>query len=186
MARIPLTHPRTPLIRAVEWYCRRAYGKVLDPVLASAHHRRVLWAGSRFEMAVARWNKLDPRLKDLAVLASAGAIGCAWCVDFGHWTSREHGVPQEKLRDLPDWRSSEVYTPLERDVLEYAEAMTATPPTVDDALVERLRRQLDDAQLVELTAILAVENMRSRTNSALGLTSQGFKDRCEVPRPAAM
>jgi hypothetical protein len=43
--------------------------------------------------------------------------------------------------------------------------------------------QLSDAQLVELTAIVAVENLRSRINSALGLTAQGFKDRCEMPSP---
>jgi hypothetical protein len=61
----------------------------------------------------------------------------------------------------------------------YAEAMTMTPPLVTDDLVARLRQHLDEAQLVELTAIIAVENMRSRMNSALGLTAQGFTDRCE-------
>ena len=65
--------------------------------------------------------------------------------------------------------------------MEYAEAMTATPPTVDDELVKRLRAHLDEAQLVELTAIICLENVRSRFNSAIGLTSQGFKDRCEIP-----
>jgi alkylhydroperoxidase family enzyme len=42
----------------------------------------------------------------------------------------------------------------------------------------RLRRDLDDAQLVELTMMIAVENQHSRFNSAFGLSSQGFKDRC--------
>jgi hypothetical protein len=51
-------------------------------------------------------------------------------------------------------------------------------------MVEGLRRRLDDAQLVELTMMAAVENTRSRFNSALGLTSQGFKDRCEIPAAA--
>jgi len=67
--------------------------------------------------------------------------------------------------------------------MEYAEAMTATPPRVTDAMVEALRRHLNEAQLVELTAIIAVENLRSRINSALGLTAQGFEDQ-RVP-PAA-
>jgi alkylhydroperoxidase family enzyme len=48
-------------------------------------------------------------------------------------------------------------------------------------MVADLRKDLTDAQLVELTAMISLENMRSRTNSALGLTSQGFKDHCEVP-----
>lgn len=68
--------------------------------------------------------------------------------------------------------------------MEYAEAMSVTPPEVGDELAQRLRTALGEAAFVELTTMVAVENMRSRTNSALGLTSQGFKDRCEVERPA--
>ena len=69
---------------------------------------------------------------------------------------------------------------LERLVIEYAEAMCDTPPTVDDELVKRLRAHLDEAQLVELTATVCVENYRSRFNSALGMVPQGFKERCET------
>ncbi|MET0840281.1 MAG: hypothetical protein ABWY19_15985 [Marmoricola sp.] len=58
--------------------------------------------------------------------------------------------------------------------------MTATPPTVTDEMVEGLRAELDDAALVELTEMISVENLRSRTNAALGLTSQGFKDHCDL------
>jgi alkylhydroperoxidase family enzyme len=58
--------------------------------------------------------------------------------------------------------------------MEYTEAMTATPPQVTDEQVERLRADLTDEQLVELTAWVSLENYRSRTNAALGLTSQGF------------
>ncbi|MBC2875624.1 MULTISPECIES: carboxymuconolactone decarboxylase family protein [Streptomyces] len=181
MARVPLNPPATPLTRLAARYCRRAYGKVLDPLLAMGHHRGVLLATSVFELAVGRWKRLDPGLKALAVMASAASIGCSWCMDFGYWENRQHGMAHEKLRDVPRWRDSDVYTPLERDVMEYAEAMTATPPTVDDALVERLRTHLDDAQLVELTQTISVENLRSRTNAALGLASQGFKDSCDIP-----
>lgn len=64
--------------------------------------------------------------------------------------------------------------------MEYAEAMTDTPPTVDDDLVKKLRAHLNEAQLVELTMVVCLENLRSRFNSAIGLTRQGFKDRCDV------
>ena len=181
MARISLDPPRTLLNRAVEWYSRRAYGKVLDPARAMAHNRRVLLSTLRFEQGVARWKRLDENLKALAVMASAAAIGCSWCMDFGYWENHRRGLDVRKLREVPRWRDSEVYTPLERDVMEYAEAMTATPPTVDDVLVARLREHLDDAALMELTAMVSLENMRSRTNASLGLTSQGFKDTCDVP-----
>ncbi len=66
-------------------------------------------------------------------------------------------------------------------MIAYAEACTATPPTVTDEMVAGLRSDLDDAQLVELTMMIAVENQRARFNTALGLASQGFADRCELP-----
>jgi AhpD family alkylhydroperoxidase len=185
VARISLTPPRTLFFRIVDWYSRRTYGKTLDPAVAMAHNPRVLWSDLRFEQSLAKWNRLDPGLKALAEMATSAAIGCSWCMDFGYWVSRERGVTAEKVHDVPMWRDSDAYTPLERDVLEYAEAMTATPPTVDDDLVARLREQLGEPALVELTAMVAVENLRSRINSALGLTSQGFKDSCEIPASRA-
>jgi AhpD family alkylhydroperoxidase len=184
MPRIPLDPPRTRLYRLAEWYARRTYGVVPDPLAAMAHHPRVLLTDVRFEASLARWDRLDRTLKSLAVMASAVSIGCSWCVDFGYWISTQEGVDAEKLRAVPRWRDSDVFTDLERRVMAYAEAVTATPLTVTDEMVAELRRDLDDAQLVELTMMVAVENVRSRFNSALGLTSQGFRDRCELPATA--
>lgn len=184
-ARISLDPPRSLLFRAVSWYSNRTYGKVADPLRASAHHTGVLWAYSRFELSVGRWKKLDPQLKALAVMASAATVGCSWCMDFGYWVNHSQGMDPRKLSEIPAWRDSDAYSPLERDVLAYAEAMTVTPPQVEDELVDRLRGSLGESALVELTTMIAVENMRSRSNSALGLTSQGFKDRCELRPPSA-
>jgi AhpD family alkylhydroperoxidase len=184
MARIPLDPPRTPLYRLVEWYARRSWGVVPDPLAAMGHNPRVLLTDARFETSLGRWKKLDPTLKALAEMASAVHIGCSWCVDFGYWVSANAGVDPRKLQDVPHWRDSDVYTDLERKVLAYAEAATATPLQVTDEMVADLRRELDDAELVELTMMVAVENVRSRFNAALGLTSQGFKDRCEIPAEA--
>jgi AhpD family alkylhydroperoxidase len=181
MTRIPLDPPRTPLYRLTEWYSRRRFGTVADPAAAMGHAPRVLASNAGFEMSVERWHALDPTLKDLAVMATAVTIGCSWCVDFGYWVSTGKGTDPAKLRDVPRWRDSDRYTDLERQVLAYAEAASATPPTVTDEMVAELRTRLDDAALVELTMMIAVENQRSRFNTALGLTSQGFRDRCEVP-----
>ncbi|PUB24516.1 hypothetical protein C8K30_109268 [Promicromonospora sp. AC04] len=82
--------------------------------------------------------------------------------------------------------SSERFTDLERDVLAFAEAETATPPTVDDALAACLTDALGAEAFTELVAIVAVENLRSRVNSAMGLSTQGFSDRCEVPFGGAL
>lgn len=185
MARIPLDPPRTLLYRLAEWYSRRRYGDVLAPGTAIAHHPRILLSYVRYERSLARWNRLDPQLKTLAVMATAGSVGCSWCLDFGYWESTRSGIDPEKLSRIARWRDSDVYTDLERRVLGYAEAMSADPVAVTDEMVAALRRDLDDAQLVELTMMVAVENSRSRFNSALGISSQGFRERCEVP-PAVL
>jgi alkylhydroperoxidase family enzyme len=182
MARISLDPPRTLSYRIASRFSRRRYGAVLDPVAAVAHNRQVGLAYGIFELQVERWRTLDRGLKDLAVMMAAATIGCSWCMDFGYWESvTRHDVPAEKIRAVPHWRDSGAFTEVERLVLEYAEAMTGTPPSVTDEMAERLRGHLSQAQLVELTAIVAVENLRSRMNAALGLTAQGFKDRCDIP-----
>jgi alkylhydroperoxidase family enzyme len=187
MARISLNPPRTLLYRMTEWYTRRRFGTNLDPLAAVGHNMQVARTYAVLELQVERWHSLDTGLKDLAVLAAAAQIGCAWCLDYGYWEATMlHHVPAEKIRAVPGWRDSDVFTELEQLVLEYAEAMTATPPVVSDHLTDALRRRLNDAQLTELTAIVAVENLRSRINSAFGLTSQGFRDRCAAaPAPPA-
>ena len=180
-ARVPLEHSGSTLARIMNFWTRRTYGQEMEPMLALLHNRRVMTSVARFEMGVAKWSRLDRDLKELASIAVASQIGCSWCVDFGYYVSRTNGMDAAKLEEVGNWRSSTVYTQLERAVLAYAEAMTATPPTVTDEMVETLRADLDDAQLVELTEMISVENLRSRTNSALGLTSQGFKDQCDLP-----
>ena len=181
MARIPLDPPRTLTTRLATWYSRRAYGTVLEPVAAIAHNRRVLLGYARHERSVSGWGRLDPTLKGLAVMSAAAAVGCSWCLDFGWWETTRSGLDPAKVRDVPHWRDSAVYTDLERRVLAYAEAASATPPAVTDEMVAGLRDHLTDGALVELTMMIAVENSRSRFNAALGLSSQGFRDRCEVP-----
>jgi alkylhydroperoxidase family enzyme len=182
MARIPLDTEHGLLARLAAWYSRRRFGTVLEPLAATAHHPGVLLVGVRLELGVSRrWRRLDPTLQCLAVMAAAARIGCSWCMDFGYWEFHHRGVDPARIEEVPGWRDSGVYTELERMVLEYAEAMTDTPLAVTDEMVARLRERLGDARLVELTALVSLENMRSRTNAALGLQSQGFKAACDLP-----
>lgn len=181
-ARVPLREGSGLFDRIIQWYSRRTYGDVLDNGLALMHNKPVLWSVLRFEQGVAKWKRLDPDLKMLAQLAAASRIGCSWCMDFGWYAAHSQGLDTSKLGEVARWRESGEFTELERRVLEYAEAMTATPPEVSDAMAAALRADLGDDGFVELTMMIAVENERSRFNSALGLTSQGFKDRCELAR----
>ncbi|MBB4929879.1 alkylhydroperoxidase family enzyme [Lipingzhangella halophila] len=182
MARISLDPPRTLLYRVAERYARRKYaGMVPDPGKAMAHNWRVLLTYLLQEAGTARWNRLDPTLKALAVTASAARINCSWCMDFGYWEHTHAGIDPAKLRAVPSWRTSDVFSPLERRVLEFSEAATADPVEVTDDMVDLLRAELGEPAMVELAAIVALENQRSRFNSSLGLTSQGFGDHCAVP-----
>ena len=132
----------------------------------------------------ARWDACDEDLKSYAHMAVAALIGCSWCLDYGYFEAHNAGLDEAKARQVPRWRESDVFTPLERDVLEYAEAMTNTPPTVTDELSVRLLDQLGPAAMVELTVCIAFANMSTRSNTALGITSQGFSDACEIPLAA--
>lgn len=186
MARISLSPPRTLRYRLVEWYSRRLYGDMLDPGKALAHNSRVLMADLRFERAVAKFSALDPVLKELAVMTAAAAIGCSWCMDFGYWEAHRLGLAPEKLRAVPAWRQQQgLFSELELAVMEYAEVLCQAQPAVPDELAGTLLGLLGEAAMVELTFMVGVENLRSRVNTALGLRSQGFSDRCQVPAVAS-
>jgi alkylhydroperoxidase family enzyme len=184
MARISLRPRRTLSLRLGEWYQRRTYGRVMEPALALGHHPKLLRGYFAFESRVAKWNELDRTLKYLGELAAVSTVGCSWCMDFGYWMSDKHGLPLEKVSKVPEWRQHrEAFSEVELLVMEYAEAMSATPPAVTDELAESLLSRLGEAAFVELTTVVALENLRSRLNMAMGLTSQGFSDECAVPAP---
>ena len=84
------------------------------------------------------------------------------------------GADEDKIREVPGWRESRRFSEMERVALEYAEAMTVTGQRVSDELFTRLRSFFDEAQIVELTAAVALENFRSKFNVPLGIESQGF------------
>jgi alkylhydroperoxidase family enzyme len=180
MPRISLQAPSTIVGRLAGWYSRRTYGAQLDPALAMAHNPRVLATNAVFELGVARWRTLDPRLRALAVMAAAHRIGCSWCTDFGYWIAVSEGVDEPDVREVPRWRESARFGDLDRAVLAYAETVSGEVGEVTDEQVAWLRARIGDAALVELTMMVAVENQRSRFNAALGLSSQGFADRCAV------
>jgi alkylhydroperoxidase family enzyme len=183
MAHVTLIDRPTGLVpRLAARYSRRRFGRAVEPMMAASHHAGVLVAMGALETAVDKgWKKLDPHLRWLAIQASAGEIGCSWCTDYGYYEGMNGGIDPQKVRDVPRFRHSDVYDDTERVVLEYAVAATASPVALPDELIERLHRHLSEPEIVELAAWVALENLRSRFNAGLGLTSQGFSDRCEVP-----
>ncbi len=126
--RIPEATMSGPYARLLQAYARRTWGQVPDNAYVALAPPQVMNAVLGFERKVARWDALDPHLASFAQMASAAVIGCSWCLDFGYFLAHDEGLDEAKVREVPRWRESDVFTPLERDVLEYAEAMSVTPP----------------------------------------------------------
>lgn len=177
--------PQTALWRFVRWYSRRLFGKVLEPARVMAHQPKVLKTYLDLERNAQKWKRVDPQLKHLGVMAAAACVGCPWCMDFSYWASQQRGLPLEKARQVPAWRDATCFDSTERLVLEFAEALTATPSDAPPELVARLREHFDGAQVIESTAAIALENFRSRMNRGLGINTQGFSDACELPLRSA-
>lgn len=148
------------------------------------HSPEVATAGLEFSAKVGEWGAADASLKSFAHMAVAAQVGCSWCLDAGYFQAQNENLDMAKASQVPRWRESEVFTPLERDVLEYAEAMTNTPPTVTDELSARLLDRLGPAAMIELTAFIAFSNLSTRSSVALGIKSQGFSAACEMPLAA--
>ncbi|AOR33549.1 carboxymuconolactone decarboxylase [Streptomyces fodineus] len=157
------------------------FGAVPEPLQVTWHNPAVAEAGQEMGARVNAWEVADESLKSFAHMAVAARVGCSWCLDINYFQAQNKNLDLTKASQVPRWRESEVFTPLERDVMEYAEAMTSTPPTVTDELSARLLDRLGPAALVELTASIAFANYATRNNTALGVTSQGFSDACEIP-----
>jgi AhpD family alkylhydroperoxidase len=162
-------------------FTRKLLGDVPEPAEVMWHNRPVLNSFTGLGRKAQKWDQLDPNLKSFAHMAVAALVGCSWCLDFGYFHAHNEGLDEAKAREVPRWRESPVFTPLERDVMEYAEAMSQTPPRVTDELSARLLGQLGPGAMVELTASVAFANMTTRSNTAMGIEAQGFSKACELP-----
>ena len=162
-------------------FTRKLLGDVPEPAEVMWHNRAVLATITGLGRKAQKWDELDPTLKSFAHMAVAAQVGCSWCLDFGYFHAHNEGLDEAKASEVPRWRESPVFNALERDVMEYAEAMTATPPRVTDELSERLLAQLGAPAMVELTAWVAFANLTTRSNTAMGIEAQGFSRACKLP-----
>ncbi len=168
--------------RAVFDRIEQHFGRPLTAVTVTAHNQAVLDAVLAFERAIARADRLGDRINHLVNLKVAALLGCPFCIDIGSHLARKAGLSSAALRDLPNYRESGEFTDAERAALEVAEAMTLGDGELDATLWLKLRDRFDDGQLVELFAVVAWENYRSRFNRAAGLQAAGF---CTVADRAA-
>ncbi|CPR10725.1 transposase [Mycobacterium bohemicum DSM 44277] len=157
--------------------------RMLEPLRLYAHIPRLLNAYGRLEQAESKLDVLSPRQRALAELKSATTVRCEYCIDLGSQIARQWGITDEELLALADYRNASCFSPADKLILDYATAVSRTPVEVPDRLFDALRAHFDTAQLVGLTHVITLGNLRARFNVALGIGSSGFcGDRvCALP-----
>jgi len=165
----------------------RARRNRLDLLRALARRPQLLLGTGVFELAMALSARVDTRLKILAELKVAALVSCEFCLDIGSELARDTGLSEAQLRELPRYRTSDVFDDDQRLVLELAEAMTLVPAVVDDELKGRLADRFTRSQVTELASVIALENQRARLNQGLGIRPSGFSDGqfCAIPEAHA-
>jgi AhpD family alkylhydroperoxidase len=169
--------------RKVEQIAERDTPRAIEPLEAYGRLPGLMIGYAMLESATAKANRADQRLKDLGALKAATLSHCEYCIDIASSIARKSGLSDAQLLALPDYKQSEQFSDLEKLVLDYAVGISRTPVEVPDELFESLRAHFDDRQIVELTHEIALENMRSRFNTALGIGSAGLTEGmvCAVP-----
>ncbi len=169
-------------IRPFFWKQKRKYGQVLKPGL--------LWGRSPWLFATVamlygaldrKSSPLSPVLRSLVTVRVSQINWCEFCVDINSNTLLTRAGAAEKVDELKDWQTSKIYSDAERLALEYTDAVTYSDQQVSGELMQRLKKTFSEDDIVELTGLIAFQNLSSKFNAALDVPAQGF---CQVPPPA--
>jgi len=185
-----MTEPRmvVPQKPRPAWYARlilalqrRKYGRELEPArLWSRLPRAFLMLTLLYRALDRAASPIDPGLRALVQVRVSQINWCAFCVDLNGAAALERLVAPEKLAALGDFERSRLYAERERAALAYAEGMTDPARGVDNALFARVRKHFTEQETLELTALIAFQNLSSKFNAALAVPAQGF---CSLPAP---
>ncbi len=166
-------------LRPFFWRQRRKYGAVLDSALLWARAPRLfLGVALLYGQFDRKSSPVEPALRSLITVRVSQINGCTFCVDLNSATLLQRGAAIDKLQALHNWPESALFDDRERSALDYAEAMTRSDRQVDDELFKRVRKHFAADAIVELSGLIAFQNMSSKFNTALGVPTQGF---CPVP-----
>lgn len=167
-------------IRLFFWKQKRTYGRVLDPGLLWGRSPLAFAAVALLYGALNRsGSPLNEVLRSLVTVRVSQINHCPFCVDINTKTLIDRGASMDKAAAVDNWRESPLFDAVERIALEYAEAVTYSDRSVDDSLFARVRQCFGDDGAVELSALIAFQNLSSKFNSALDVPPQGF---CRVQR----
>lgn len=166
-------------VRPFFWRQRRKYGQVLKPGLLWGRSPRLFATVALLYGALDRKRSpLSPVLRSLVTVRVSQINWCAFCVDINSNTLLQRAGAQDKVDALSRWQDADCYSLEERLALEYTDAVTRSDVQVTDALMQRLKAAFNEDDLVELTGLIAFQNMSSKFNAALDVPAQGF---CQVP-----
>jgi AhpD family alkylhydroperoxidase len=156
---------------------------MLQPLRMYAYVPKLLSAIGRLELAESKIDVLSPRHRALAELRSATVVKCEYCIDLGSQIARSWGLTDEELLAMSDYQNATCFSGVDKLILEYATAISRTPVEVSDELFDSLQTHFDNAQLVALTHIITLGNLRGRFNVALDIGSSGFSEGrvCALP-----
>ena len=167
------------ILRPFFWNQKRKYGAVLQPGLLWARVPKLFAAVAiLYGVLDRKGSPLSPVLRSLITVRVSQINWCRFCVDINSASLAERSGSMEKVENLERWKESELFDAKEKVVLEYAEAVTYSDRHVTDELMGRLKEFFDDDGVVELTGLIAFQNLSSKFNSALDVPSQGF---CKIP-----
>ena len=162
------------------WSQRRKYGAVLDPGLLWGRVPKLFATVALLYGTLDRKSSpLDPVLRSLVTVRVSQINWCDFCVDINSMTLAKRADSMDKVEQLADWQKRDIFSDKERLALEYAEAITYSDQQVTEELMQRLKLIFDDDIIVELTGLIAFQNLSSKFNSALDVPAQGFCARPE-------
>lgn len=166
-------------LRPFFWNQKRKYGSVLLPGLLWGRVPKLFAAVAVLYGVLDRKSSpLDPVLRSLVTVRVSQINWCAFCVDLNSLTLAKRTGSMEKVLALSSWHDSDLYNDLEKAALEFAEAITYSDRQVSGELMDRVKLHFNEDEIVELTGLIAFQNLSSKFNSALDVPAQGF---CSVP-----
>lgn len=169
-------------LRPLFWKQQLTYGKVLNSSLAWGRRPRLFIAVSRlYGTLVGARSLLSKELRTLLMVRVSQLNDCAFCVDVNSAALAKKTGSLDKVNALATWPRSNLFNERERTALEYAETMTVTGRKVTAEQIKALRGYFSENAVVEMTAVIAYQNMSSKFNAALDVAPQGF---CRLPTPS--
>lgn len=160
------------------WWQKKKYRQVLKPALIWASNPKLFLAvASLYGVLDRKSSPLSPILRSLITVRISQINWCKFCVDINSATLIKRSNSENKAQELSNWRNSTLFSETEKAALDYAEKVTHSERKVDDVCFKNLRRYFDEHAIVELTALIAFQNLSSKFNSALDIEPQGF---CQI------